>query len=108
KPVLLEFIQTVSLPEHDTDYIQTLLKDYEIDGYFKLTNKERCHKISGYPDTITQHIPIEKNKILLLQLDSDELTSMQWGNMGRIYVYIDKEKLHELQFDELYVYMQSY
>jgi uncharacterized protein YwqG len=108
KPALLQFVQTVSLPEYDTTFIQNLLKDYEIDGYFKLTNKEKCHKISGYPDTITQALSINEDKILLLQLDSDELTAMQWGNMGRIYVCIDKDKLHDLQFNDLYVCMQSY
>ncbi|MDR2410728.1 MAG: DUF1963 domain-containing protein, partial [Bacteroidales bacterium] len=108
KPALLQFVQTVSLPEYDTNFIQNLLKDYEIDGYFKLTNKEKCHKIAGYPDTVTQPVSINEDKILLLQLDSDELMAMQWGNMGRIYICIEKNKLHDLQFNDLYVYMQSY
>jgi uncharacterized protein YwqG len=108
KPALIQFIQTVSLPEYDTDFIQNLLQDYEIDGYFKLTNKEKCHKILGYPDTITQQISINKDKILLLQLDSDDSVGMQWDNMGRIYVCIDKTSLNHLQFNDLGVFIQSY
>jgi uncharacterized protein YwqG len=108
KPALLQFVQTVSLPEYNTDFIQNLLKDYEIDGYFKLTNKENCHKIAGYPDTITQQLSINKDTLLLLQLDSDELTAMQWSNMGRIYICINKNKLRDLQFNDMFVCMQSY
>jgi uncharacterized protein YwqG len=105
---LIEFFQTVSLPEYDTDIILNLLKDYEIDGYFKLTNKELSHKLLGYPNPITQHLPLKENDILLLQLDCDETTDSQWKNMSRIYICIDKDKLRRLQFDNLSVYIQSY
>ncbi len=108
KPGLMQFSQSISLPEYDTDFIQNLLKDYEIDGYFKLTNREQYNKMLGYPNTITQNFTINNDKILLLQLDSEELDNSLFGNMGRLYIFIDKNRLKHLQFDELYVYMQSY
>ena len=108
KSGVIQFSQNISLPEYDSDIIQNLLKDYEIDGYFKLTNKEHNHKLSGYPNTITQHFIANEDKILLLQLDSDEICHLSWGNMGKLYVFIDKDKLHKQQFDKLYTYIQSY
>ena len=105
---LMQFSQRISLPEYDSDTIQVMLKDYEIDGYFKLTNKEHSHKLLGYPDTITQNFIIDEEKVLLLQLDSEESCRLSWGNMGKLYVFIDKNKLNSLQFDDLYVHIQSY
>jgi uncharacterized protein YwqG len=108
KVALMQFYQTVSLPEYDAKPIEDLLKDYEIDGYFKLTNRELYHKITGYPNPITQPFPLNNDKILLLQLDSDDAVGMQWNDMGRLYLLIDKFKLCSLQFNALDVYIQSY
>jgi len=108
KSGIMQFSQNISLPEYDADMIQNLLKDYEIDGYFKLTNKEQRHKMAGYPNTITQHFTNCEDKILLLQLDSEENCQLSWGNMGKLYLFIEKSKLAQLQFDEISVFMQSY
>ncbi|MDR1879114.1 MAG: DUF1963 domain-containing protein [Bacteroidales bacterium] len=102
------FFQAVSLPQYDTDIIQNMLHDYEMDGYFKMTNREQCHKLLGYPDTITDNFDLGEDKVLLMQSDSDSAVGLQWGNMGRLFVFIDKDKLRRLQFDETETFVQSY
>ncbi len=107
-PGRLQFFEGVSLPQYDTEIIRNMLKDYEIDGYFKATNREQCHKISGYPDIITQDFQPDKNKILLLQLDSDQANGLLWGNMGRLFIFTDRQSVLSCRFDRIYSYIQSY
>lgn len=107
-PGRLQFFEGVSLPQYDTDVIQNMLKDYEIDGYFKATNREQSYKIGGYPDTITQDFEMDKNKVLLLQLDSDQASGLLWGNMGRLFIFADKQSILSRKFDTVYTYIQSY
>ena len=104
----LQFFEGVSLPQYDTDVVKNMLKDYEIDGYFKATNREQSHKMGGYPDTITQDFLFDKDKILLLQLDSDQNNGLLWGNMGRLYIFADRQSVLSCTFDKIYSYIQSY
>ena len=104
----LQFFEGVSLPQYDTEVIKNMLKDYEIDGYFKATNREQSHKMGGYPDTITQDFLFDEDKILLLQLDSDQRSGLLWGNMGRLFVFADKKSVLSCKFDKIYSYIQSY
>ena len=104
----LQFFEGVSLPQYDADIIKNTLKEYEVDGYFKATNREQSHKMGGYPDTITQDFEVDKNKILLLQLDSDSSLGMLWGNMGRLYIFADRQSVLSCKFDKIYTYIQSY
>ena len=107
-PGSLQFLEGGGLPQYDTDVIKNMLKDYEIDGYFKATNREQSHKMGGYPDTITQDFQLNNDKILLLQLDSDQGTGLLWGNMGRLFVFADKQSVLSCKFDKIYSYIQSY
>ena len=108
KPCGLQFFQSVSLPDCEAEAIQTLLKDYEIDGYFKATNQEQSHKLFGYPRIIAQDFALNEDKYLLLQLDSEENSGMLWKNMGRIYVFANKKETKEANFDRITAYIQSY
>lgn len=107
-PGRLQFFEGISLPQYDTEIVRNMLKDYEIDGYFKATNREQSYKIGGYPDTITQDFEMDKNKVLLLQLDSDQASGLLWGNMGRLFVFADKQSVLSRKFDAIYAYIQSY
>ena len=104
----LQFHEGASLPQYDTDIINDMLKDYETDGYFKATNREQSHKLGGYPDTITQDFQQNKDKTLLLQLDSDPISGLLWGNMGRLFIFADKQSVISCKFDKVYSYLQSY
>ncbi|MDR0368029.1 MAG: DUF1963 domain-containing protein, partial [Bacteroidales bacterium] len=104
----LRFFQGISLPPHDSEIVRNLLKDYETDGYFKVTNREQCHKTGGYPDTVTQDFRQEKDKVLLLQLDSDPQSGLLWGNMGRLFVFAEKQCVASRKFDQTYTFIQSY
>ena len=108
KPCALQFFQSVSLPDCEADCIQNLLKDYEIDGYFKAVNQEQSHKLFGYPNIISQDFALSEDQYLLLQLDSEECSGMLWKNMGRIYVFARKEETKKRSFGKTTSYIQSY
>jgi uncharacterized protein YwqG len=57
------------------------------------------------PKTLT----IDRNKwVLLLQVDSDNKSSdMFWGDSGRIYFWIEAEKLAARNFDQVHLILQS-
>ena len=44
---------------------------------------------------------------LLLQVDSDEASGMQWGSAGRLYYYIEQAALQARRFDNVWMVMQS-
>lgn len=108
KPCVLQFFQSVSLPDYETDVIQNLLKDYETDGYFKAINQEQSHKLFGYPNAVSQNFALNDERYLLLQLDSEENSGMLWKNMGRIYVFADKNETKKLSFKKITACIQSY
>lgn len=45
---------------------------------------------------------------LLLQIDSDEWASMEWGDGGRIYFWIRNDDLRRRRFDDIWVILQCY
>ena len=108
KPCVLHFFQSVSLPDCEAGVIQTLLKDYETDGYFKATNQEQSHKLFGYPNIISQDFALNEDQYLLIQLDSEENSGMLWKNMGRIYVFAYKEETKKSFFKKITAYIQSW
>jgi len=108
KPCALQFFQSVSLPDYEAEVVQNLLKDYEIDGYFKAVNQEQPHKLFGYPTIITQNFALSKEQYLLLQLDSEERSGMLWKNMGRLYIFAYKEETKKGSFEKITSYIQSY
>jgi uncharacterized protein YwqG len=44
---------------------------------------------------------------LLLQVDSDETIGMRWATSGMLYFWLEKEALHQRQFDRSWLVMQS-
>jgi uncharacterized protein YwqG len=53
----------------------------------------------------------EQNKedwTLLLQIDSDEDAAMMWGDCGMIYFWIKKTDLQNLNFENVWMILQSY
>jgi len=107
-PCELQFFQSASLPDYEEEVIQNMLKDYEIDGYFKAINQEQSHKLFGYPNTISQDFALNNDQYLLLQLDSEENSGMLWKNMGRLYVFAYKDETKKLSFKKIAAYIQSY
>ncbi len=66
----------------------------------------------GYP--IEEHDPQRKQFEkeydqwqLLLQIDSDDNTKMEWGDVGRIYFWIKKEDLLNKKFEKCWILMQD-
>ncbi len=75
----------------------------------------QCDYIEAYPvkgekwSYPTETDIEEFNKwTLLLQLDSDFNTKMCWGDWGRIYFLIEKEKLKKADFSNVYVTSECY
>ena len=108
KPCVLQFFQSASLPDYESEVVQNLLKDYEIDAYFKVNNQEQSHKLFGYPNTISQNFALKNDQYLLLQLDSEEHSGMLWKNMGRIYVFAYKDDAKNRSFGKISAYVQGY
>ena len=44
---------------------------------------------------------------LLLQIDSDAASGMQWGDAGMLYYWIEAEALHALRFADTWLVLQS-
>jgi uncharacterized protein YwqG len=103
----LDFSASVSLPPCEDPRITNIIKDYQSAGYFKAVNTYNCHKIEGYPDTISQNVLLDE-QILLLQLDTDEQINLLWGEMGRLFVTIDRQKLKNADFSTIFSCIQSY
>lgn len=59
---------------------------------------ERAQELEGGAD----------NWRLLLQIDSDELTGMQWGDVGRLYFCIEEERLSQRDFSNVWTVLQCY
>lgn len=53
-------------------------------------------------------LPGMKNWELLLQVDSNEGLGMTWGDIGRIYFWIEKDKLKQLDFSNVWLVFQCY
>jgi uncharacterized protein YwqG len=49
-----------------------------------------------------------KEWILLLQIDTDYLTEMDWVDTGMLYFWIRKKDLAERNFDDVWMILQSY
>jgi uncharacterized protein YwqG len=103
----LAFFPSVSLPSCNDLRIGKLMQEYQIEGYFKATNTFNCHKIGGYPDSITD-ATLPEDEMLLLQLDTDDSIGMLWEEMGRLYVFIGKEEFQNGNFKTGKSFLQSY
>lgn len=62
----------------------------------------------GHPDLI-QNDPRDEHPelCLLLQTDSNYAAGMQWGDVGRLYFWIEFDDLEARRYDRTRVEMQS-
>ncbi len=64
---------------------------------------------SGYKSESARELEGGANKWkLLLQLDSDEMTGMQWGDVGRLYFCIDEPSLSKADSNNIWTILQCY
>ncbi len=96
--------------------------------------EEPIHKLLGYPNPVQSDMQLECQLVsnglycgdetgfedpkrkelekgatewrLLLQVDSDDKMGMMWGDCGRIYYWIKKDDLRNLQFDRTWLILQ--
>jgi len=96
--------------------------------------EDRIHRMGGYPDCVQGDPKLEAQLVshglycgdqtgykigkkrglwpgakdweLLLQVDSDDRAGMMWGDVGRIYFLIQKERLAERQFGKTWLVFQ--
>ncbi len=62
---------------------------------------------SGYQDPRDAHLAANaKEWKLLLQLDSDDETSMMWGDVGKLYFWIRSSDLAERDFSRVWMILQ--
>ena len=105
----IHFFDALSLPEYDSEWTANTFTDYRKSAYFKLCNVNQCSKMFGYPMGISSVPDTENgNKTLLLQLDSDASKNMMWGENGRLYVWIDTEKLKKGDFSQVSACIEDY
>ncbi len=129
---MLEFKETVALPEWDNLSINEHLTNKEMDQYTNLPQDYVINKMLGYANNIQGEMETNcqliyeklfcneelnenkmkeeiKNWVLLLQVDSNDTTAgMTWGDFGRLYFWIKKEDLKNKNFDKVWVILQCY
>jgi uncharacterized protein YwqG len=77
-------------------------KEWDIMDEYAKQHKAEGHKIGGYA-YFTQDDPRKKEDpmLLLLQLDSDELMDLMWGDMGVGHFFIREKDLLALDFSKV-------
>ncbi len=137
KSCIVKYKNAVSLPSWDNDSIYNKLTEKDRDIYFDLARKNNMNKLFGYADDIQGEMELEcqlvtnglycgdatgyedprrpelekgmKDWQLLLQVDSEEdKTGMMWGDAGRLYFWIKKQDLKNLDFDKSWLILQCY
>lgn len=58
------------------------------------------NRMLGHPDPI-QGFDLYPDSALLLQIDSEEDAGMMWGDVGRLYWWMDKDELARRDFDNV-------
>ncbi len=71
------------------------------------------HKIGGYPyfieDDFRKNSPfLQRYDTLLLQIISNDEEGIMWGNSGVVSFFINREKLSQLDFTDIYFYSEQY
>ncbi|UOY92215.1 YwqG family protein [Ectobacillus sp. JY-23] len=112
----LSFSVTCKLPElfiedeEDSDRFLQMLEQLQPDHY-------NNHQMFGEPFSIHEDVfeiaALHTRKqtddfTLLLQIDSDPQTGMQWGEMGMLYFVIANDALNERRFNEAMCVMQCF
>lgn len=124
-----DIVQLANLTDEATDhYIDFVGDSYGENGVIT--------KVFGYPNQIQGNMDVEcqmiadgityedirkyssakrselnnraKDWTLLFQLDSEESIHMIWGDVGRLYFWINKEDLKNRNFDDVWMILQCY
>jgi uncharacterized protein YwqG len=126
------YIENLRLTDKETDLYLDLMEEVaELYG-----GDELVHKLLGYPDSIQGDMQLECQLVsnglycgdstgyndprrralegdalnwrLLLQIDSEEDAGMIWGDVGRIYFWIQEDKLQAHDFSNVWLILQCY
>ncbi len=115
EPHLLKLRETIhaELPPEQV-FDETLLENF-----FALNHEElstRRNQMLGFPQGVTDeyfelpgdNLDESLEWMLLIQLDSDENSLMNWGELGKIYFYIHQQDLKDSRFDRVKVITENY
>ncbi len=133
----LKFKNAACYPGWGNDVVRKNMTQQDRDSYFDFPVNENINKMFGYADDIQDEMELEcqlvtnglycgdatgyndprrpelekgmKDWQLLLQIDSEEdKTGMMWGDAGRLYFWIKKQDLKNLDFDKSWLILQCY
>ena len=80
----------------------------EIQDDMHLQCQLAAHGAHGINDPRAAELaPGAMNWQLLLQVDTDQNTGMEWGNSGMLYYWIEKDALRARRFDNVWMALQS-
>ena len=133
KPCRLTFASEYTLPGAPSQFLPNLdwspdeIQRYEQfqAGFPSAEDRKTLHfRMFGCPDQIQDDMqlqcavyanglseaeagPRKAGWQLLLQVDSDETIGMRWASYGMLYFWLEKEALHQRQFDRSWLVLQS-
>lgn len=74
-----------------------------------VTHGLNCGDPAGYSDPRAEELKKNRHQWrLLLQLDSDDVSAMMWGDAGMLYFWIRDEDLRQHRFDRTWTILQCY
>jgi uncharacterized protein YwqG len=97
-------------PQHHLFGYPSPIQDNDMDLECQLVSHGLyCGDQSGYQDKRRKELePGRSDWTLLLQLDSDDETSMMWGDGGMLYFWIRKDDLKAGRFEDCWMILQCY
>lgn len=87
-------------------YPQLIQNPMELECQLASNGIDRGHPSYYQNEEMLEHQKRAGDWILLLQIDSDEEPGWMWGDVGRIYFWIKKQDLKELNFDDVWLVLQ--
>ncbi len=110
RPCMLAFAEEMTVPNYDEYIPETLTRfapvapftEDEINAYYEVGERLSgiagalfnipIHRMLGYADPVQNDLHTDE-KILLLQVDSDNDPDTHWGDTGCIFYFVDREAL---------------
>ena len=135
---IIEFKQSISLPNWEDERVSAVLNEKEMDAYLNIWDHDNfIYKFLGYSNNIQGQMELECELVtnglylgdaggyndprakeleknaddwtLLMQIDSDhENTGMMWGDSGMLYFWIKTEDLKNQNFNNGWCILQCY